>query len=384
MRTMTTSNRQSVSESPMREVPHGPTNVPRTLYWEGDEHGALYLLDQTVLPHTVTHRRCETAQSVHFAIRELCVRGAPAIGVAAAYGVVLGVRDEASRPLDTFRAKIRSIVEYLESARPTAVNLSWAVRRMAAFAMEHVAREPAELLRAMLTEAHAMAAEDVSVCRRIGEHGASLVPDGGGVLTHCNAGALATVGWGTALSVLYVAHEQGKRFRVFADETRPLLQGARLTAFELSAAGLDVSVLCDGASAAMMRSGAIQMVVVGADRIAANGDTANKIGTYGVAVAAARHKIPFYVAAPRSTFDLSLRDGSGIPIEQRAEAEVRSGLGRDVVAQGVRCVNPAFDVTPAELIQGIITEQGVLQPVSEGVITKFFDSGGLQRGGDYV
>lgn len=366
------------------EAPHGPIGVPRTLNWEGDEDGALRLLDQTLLPQTVTYRECRTAEAVYEAIRELCVRGAPAIGVAAAYGVVLGVRPSATLPLDSFKARVREVSRYLDGARPTAVNLSWATRRMTAVAAESSAKDAPSLLRELLDQAHAVAAEDITLCRRIGEHGARLVPDGRGVLTHCNAGALATAGWGTALSVLYVAHEQGKRFRVYADETRPLLQGARLTAFELSAAGLDVSVLCDGAAASLMKSGAIGMVVVGADRIAANGDTANKIGTYGVALAAARSRIPFYVAAPRSTFDLSVKDGDAIPIEQRSEAEVRSGFGRDVVAQGVRCVNPAFDVTPADLITGIVTEAGLLEPVTEGRISKFFGSGGLQRGLDYV
>jgi len=224
----------------------------------------------------------------------------------------------------------------------------------------------------MLAEAQAIAREDAEVCRRIGQVGAPLVPDGGGVLTHCNAGALATVAYGTALSMLYAAHEQGKRFQVFAGETRPLLQGARLTAFELAAAGIDVTVVCDSVAASLMRAGRVQMVAVGADRIAANGDVANKIGTYSLAVAAKHHGIPFYVAAPLSTFDLTVADGDGIPIEQRPEEEIRNVCGRQVVAAGAGCYNPAFDVTPAALISAIITEKGRLKPVTGKNIQDFF------------
>jgi methylthioribose-1-phosphate isomerase len=347
--------------------------VPPTLAWDGGADGTLRLLDQTLLPHRVENRVCSTAEDVWNAIRELCVRGAPAIGVAAAYGLCLGVRAFRGRPAANFLAKVNEVSAYLESARPTAVNLAWALRRMQAVAETHGAARSDAIWDALLAEAHRMVREDAEVCRRIGEVGAPLIPAGGGVLTHCNAGALATVAHGTALSLMYAAHRQGRVFRVYADETRPLLQGARLTAFELSAAGIDVTVLCDGAAASLMSSGEIQLVVVGADRIAANGDAANKIGTYGLALAARYHQIPFYVAAPRSTFDLSIRSGDAIPIEQRPEAEVRGGFGVDVVAPAARCFNPAFDVTPAELLTGIVTEAGLVQPVTEQAIRRIFE-----------
>ena len=338
--------------------------LPPTLAWSGGGDGVLQLLDQTLLPTRVENRTCRTAEDVWTAIRELCVRGAPAIGVAAAYGLCLGTRPARDLNREAFLTKVREVAAYLDSARPTAVNLAWALRRVRNVAEASEADSAAGVWDAMLSEAHTLAREDAEVCRRIGEVGAELIPEGGGVLTHCNAGALATVAYGTALSLMYVAHEQGRRFRVFADETRPLLQGARLTAFELAAAGIDVTVLCDGAAASLMQSGQVQLVVVGADRIAANGDTANKIGTYGLALSARRHEIPFYVAAPRSTFDLSLTSGAQIPIEQRSEAEIRSGFGRDLVAAGAGCYNPAFDVTPAELITGIVTEGGLVRPVT--------------------
>jgi methylthioribose-1-phosphate isomerase len=224
----------------------------------------------------------------------------------------------------------------------------------------------------MLAEAQTIAREDAETCRRIGEVGAPLVPDGGGVLTHCNAGALAAAAYGTALSMLYVAHEQGKRFRVYADETRPLLQGSRLTAFELAAAGIEVTVICDSAAASVMRAGRVQMVVVGADRIAANGDVANKIGTYAVALAARHHRIPFYVAAPLSTFDLAVASGEEIPIEERPEEELRGPSAAPLVPSGACCYNPAFDVTPAGLLTGIVTERGLLEPVTAENIRDFF------------
>lgn len=349
--------------------------LPRTLAWSGGADGVLRLLDQTLLPRQVETRACHTVEDVWKAIRELCVRGAPAIGVAAAYGVCLGTRPARHETRAEFLAKMRKVCAYLESARPTAVNLAWALRRMIKVADEHTAVSTPELWDALLAEAHQMARQDEETCRRIGEVGAHLIREGGGVLTHCNAGALATVAYGTALSLMYVAHEQGRSFRVYADETRPLLQGARLTAFELSQAGIDVTVLCDGAAASLMGRGLIQLVVVGADRIVANGDTANKIGTLGLALAAKYHDIPFYVAAPRSTFDLSLPDGGAIPIEERPEAEVRGSFGVDVVAPAARCYNPAFDVTPAELITGMVTEVRLLEPVTNETIAELFRAG---------
>ena len=348
--------------------------LPATMNWNGGADGTLELLDQTLLPHRVEYRVCKNAEDVWQAIRELCVRGAPAIGVAAAYGLCLGTRDARSIDRPAFLEKVAEVAAYLDSSRPTAVNLAWAVRRVSNVAQACEAADSGAIWQAMLDEADLMAREDAETCRRIGEHGAHLIGEGAGVLTHCNAGALATVAYGTALSLMYLAHEQGRKFKVYADETRPLLQGARLTAFELHAAGIDVTVLCDGAAASLMGSGRVNLAVVGADRIAANGDAANKIGTLGVALAANHYGIPFYVAAPRSTFDRTLPSGAEIPIEQRAEQEVRGGFGVDTVAPGARCYNPAFDVTPASLIAGIVTEVGIVSPVCEAEIAKIFDA----------
>ena len=357
-------------------IDRGPlAGLPPTLEWVGGRDGVLRLLDQTLLPARIETRDTATAEQVWEAIRVLRVRGAPAIGVAAAYGLCLGLRPHRGLARDAFVTTLREIGQYLCSCRPTAVNLAWAINRMTSVAEHHPGAPASALWDALLTEAHAMAAEDAAACRRIGEHGAALVPDGGGVLTHCNAGALATVAYGTALSLLYVAHARGRRFRAYADETRPLLQGARLTAFELSQAGIDVTVLCDVAAASLMQAGRIQLVVVGADRIAANGDTANKIGTYALALAARHHGIPFYVAAPLSTFDRSAQSGRAIPIEQRPEDEVRTCGGAAVAPAGVRCFNPAFDVTPAALITGIVTERGLVQPVTRERIDDFVASG---------
>jgi methylthioribose-1-phosphate isomerase len=332
------------------------STVPKTVDWVGGTDGFLRLLDQTRLPAEVVYRDCRTVEDVWEAIKTLRVRGAPAIGVAAAYGVVIG----ASAGIAA------KAVEYLRTSRPTAVNLFWALDRMRRVIDSRLDDLPAALLK----EAVQIDEEDQAMCRAIGACGAPLVPDGGGVLTHCNAGSLATAGLGTALAVLYEAHAQGKRFRVYADETRPLLQGARLTAWELGEAGLNVTVLCDSMAASLMHSGAVQMVVVGADRIAANGDTANKIGTYGVALLAQAHKIPLYVAAPSSTFDLACPSGELIPIEQRDPREVTHGFGSATAPAGVCVYNPAFDVTPARLIAGIITERGVIRPVDEATIRR--------------
>lgn len=350
-----------------------PQGLPHTLKWQGDADGYLELLDQTLLPHEVRMRVCKSAEEVSNAIRELCVRGAPAIGVAAAYGLCLGTRPFREAPPARFMEHVQTVSDFLISSRPTAVNLAWAVRRAAEQARRSDEETSARIWSAMLEEAHRMAREDAEACRKIGETGAELIPDGGGVLTHCNAGALATVAYGTALSLLYVAHERGKRFRVFVDETRPLLQGARLTAYELDACGLDVTLLCDSAAASLIARGMVQAIVVGADRIAANGDTANKIGTYGLALAASQHDVPFYVAAPRSTFDRSLRDGSAIPIEERGADEVRRVGGVSITIDGIGCYNPSFDVTPAGLISGIVTEVGIIRPVNESEVRKIFD-----------
>lgn len=353
--------------------------LPPTLQWVGQEDGELHLLDQTLLPDRIQVRVCRTVQDVWQAIKVLCVRGAPAIGVAGAYGLCIGAREHRTLALPAFLQKVREVGAYLDSSRPTAVNLSWAIRRVTRVAESSSATSAAGRWPEMLEEAHRMACEDAEACRKIGEFGARLIPEGGGVLTHCNAGSLATVAYGTALAPMYVAFEQGRKFRVFADETRPLLQGARLTAYELAAAGIDVTVLCDGAATSLLGSGVVQLVVVGADRIAANGDTANKIGTFGVALAAHRHRVPFYVAAPLSTIDLATPSGDAIPIEQRDEQEVREGFGKAVVARGARCFNPAFDVTPADLIRGIITERGIIEPVQVETIRRIFGASPCNR-----
>jgi methylthioribose-1-phosphate isomerase len=297
------------------------------------------------------------------------VRGAPAIGIAAALGLVVGVQSCRDRSRGAYRQRLREVADYLRTSRPTAVNLFWALERMER-RVEGLTEQfpPPQLTLMLLEEARAIAEEDRQMCRAIGRFGAELIADGQGVLTHCNAGGLATADYGTALAVLFAASEQGKRFAVYADETRPLLQGARLTAWELQQRNIDVTLICDSMAAQVMKEKRVQLVVVGADRIAANGDTANKIGTYGVALLARAHGIPFYVAAPSSTFDLSLDSGDAIPIEQRAAHEITHGFGRQTAPDGVRVYNPAFDVTPAQLITGIITERGLIRPVTKEAI----------------
>jgi methylthioribose-1-phosphate isomerase len=337
----------------------------QTVRWEGDAAtGHLRLIDQTRLPTESVEIDCRDVPTVWEAIRSLRVRGAPAIGVAAAYGAVLGARSRGLGDAESLRTALREATEFLRSSRPTAVNLFWALDRMEAAAAKAPAAGGGELLERLLEEARRIDAEDRATCRAIGRHGAELVGPGQGILTHCNAGGLATADYGTALAVIFAAHERGIPLRVYADETRPLLQGARLTAWELQRRGIPVTLICDSMAAQVMREGKVQMVVVGADRIAANGDTANKIGTYGVALLARAHGIPFYVAAPSSTFDLSIPDGSAIPIEQRDPREVTHGFGRQTAPDGVDVYNPAFDVTPADLIAGIITEKGVIRPVN--------------------
>jgi methylthioribose-1-phosphate isomerase len=344
-------------------------NTPRTLEWLGESDGQLRLIDQTLLPTQLEFRDCRSVEEVWEAIRSLRVRGAPAIGIAAAYGVVLGMQRLPERGRGGFLQRLKEVSGYLRTSRPTAVNLFWALDRMERCVAGWTETRTADQLRGMLLkEAKAIHDEDLAMCRRIGEVGAALIGEGHGVLTHCNAGALATSDYGTALSVMFVAHEQGRKFSVFADETRPLLQGARLTAWELQQRGISCTLICDNMAAQVMKEGRVRLVIVGADRIAANGDTANKIGTYGVAVLAHAHGIPFYVAAPSSTFDLSLPSGETIPIEQRDPREVTHGFGRQTAPDGIAVYNPAFDVTPARLIAGIITEKGLIQPVDEARI----------------
>jgi len=327
-----------------------------TIQWDD---GKVKLIDQTLLPNELKYIYCKNVEEIWKAIKVLRVRGAPAIGIAGALGTVLGVWESEAESYSEFKSQLDKVTAYLATSRPTAVNLFWALDRMKAVAEANKDRSISELKRILLAEAQKIIDEDRAVCRAIGRNGAELINDGDTVLTHCNAGGLATADYGTALAVIFTAHEQGKLIKVFADETRPLLQGARLTAWELMQAGIDVTLICDNMAAQVMKEGRINCVIVGADRIAANGDTANKIGTYGVAVLAREHRIPFYVAAPTSTLDLSLATGDLIPIEQRKPEEVTEGFGRRTAPEGVRVYNPAFDVTPARLIDAIITEKGV-------------------------
>jgi len=340
--------------------------------WVGLTDGYLELLDQTRLPGELVRLECRDVATVFEAIRSLRVRGAPAIGVAAAYGTVLGVRNAASRDEPSWLAALDAVTDELAQARPTAVNLFWALERMRAFGrlLAHRWDDVPRMTGRLLEEAHRIRDEDAAMCRAIGRFGAELLPANSGVLTHCNTGSLATAEYGTALAAIYTALEQGKNIRVYADETRPLLQGARLTAWELQQAGVPVTLICDNAAAQVMREGRVSAVIVGADRIAANGDAANKIGTYGAAILAKYHKIPFYVAAPSSTFDLKLETGADIPIEQRDPREVTHGFGKATAPENVDVYNPAFDVTPAELITALVTEKGIIRPVNSGAIAR--------------
>lgn len=336
--------------------------APKPIEWVGGTDGFLRLIDQTRLPTELVYLDCRTVEQVWEAIKMLRVRGAPAIGVSAAYGVIVGLQS-ATAGLDEFSKRLAEVTTYLAESRPTAVNLFWALDRMKRVA-EGLSGAPGERLERLLAEAKEIEREDREMCAAIGRHGAALLQSGMGVLTHCNAGGLATAGDGTALAVFFSAAADGKSLHVYADETRPLLQGARLTAWELMQRGVDVTLICDNMAGWVMKEGRIQAVVVGADRIASNGDAANKIGTYSVAQLAKAHGIPFYVAAPSSTFDLTLETGAGIPIEQRKSDEITHGFGRQTAPTGVQVYNPAFDVTPADLIAGIITERGVIAPVT--------------------
>lgn len=350
-------------------------SVPATLTWVGDAvSGHLRMIDQTRLPVELVEIDCRTVPAVWEAIKMLRVRGAPAIGVSAAYGVVIGVQGTAAASPGEFSVQLNSVCDELATSRPTAVNLFWAIERMRRLGLTCAEQDGSGRLSRLLAEAQSIEAEDRAMCQAMGRVGAAYMPDHGGVLTHCNAGGLATAGDGTALAVLFEAHRQGKQIHVFADETRPLLQGARLTSWELQQRGVPVTVICDNMAGWVMHEGRIQAVVVGADRIAANGDTANKIGTYSVAQLAKAHGIPFYVAAPSSTFDLSLPDGRGIPIEQRDPREITHGFGRQTVPDGVEVYNPAFDVTPASLIQAIFTEHGAIEPVNQKTIERTLSS----------
>jgi methylthioribose-1-phosphate isomerase len=383
-------------------------NSPATLRWVGGVDGHLVLLDQTRLPGEVVEIDCRTVEDVWRAIRRLAVRGAPAIGVAAAYGVCLSARPSGSlssagkagagdapapashalpnptlegETTGTTMESILAACDELATCRPTAVNLFWALDRMRRVALDAcrsggtpgALTAEATLAEALFAEARAIHEEDIALCAAIGNHGADLLetlPPNSGILTHCNAGALATAGDGTALAVIFELHRRGRRPHVWVDETRPLLQGARLTAWELLQRGVACTLICDSMAAQVMHEGRVAAVIVGADRVAADGAAANKIGTYGVAVAAAAHNIPLYVAAPKSSFDLSLARGDEIPIEQRSADEVTHFGASHVAPAGLAVYNPAFDVTPARLIRGLITDRGVIQPVSRETVAR--------------
>lgn len=327
-----------------------------TIRWDGD---AVALIDQRYLPGKEDYLACTDARAVAEAIKDMVVRGAPAIGVTAALGIALGLKQSRASDLDALRESMSSLASLMAGTRPTAVNLFWAIERMKA-RFEELAPEGVDAtLAGMEAEAVAIQKEDIEINRRMGAHGAELVPDGSTILTHCNAGALATAGYGTALGVMYAAKEAGKNIQVFADETRPFLQGARLTAWELSKNDVPVTLITDNMAGYFMAKGEIDMVIVGSDRIAGNGDVCNKIGTYSVAVLAKEHGIPFYAVAPTSTFDLSIKSGKEIPIEERPIDEVTHVHGVRLAPEGVSIRNPAFDVTPAAMVSAIVCENGI-------------------------
>ncbi len=331
----------------------------RTLYWDA---GKLKILDQRLLPGRVKYISCREPAAVWEAIKTLRVRGAPAIGDAAAYGIVLGALRSAAANSAALIKDVEKTARYLKTSRPTAVNLFWALDRMTDKARSLRGDAPDEIRRKLLQEADAVCREDEETCARLSQHGAELLKDGDKVITYCNAGALATAGMGTALGVIYAAALQKKKIKVYACETRPLLQGARLTSWELTKNKIDATLICDNTAGWTMKQGAVDAVLVGADRIAPNGDSANKIGSYALAVLAKHHRIPFYVCAPFSTFDFSIKTGDEIPIEERSGDEVKKIAGVSTAPRAVKTYSPAFDVIPAKLISGIVTEKGVIRP----------------------
>jgi methylthioribose-1-phosphate isomerase len=342
-----------------------------TIAWEGD---VVRMVDQRKLPAKEVYVECRTPNDVARAIKSMVIRGAPAIGVAAAMGLALGLRGSQATGTRQLAVEFLKNCDAMAATRPTAVNLFWAIDRMRRVFSEQVngGASVDDIKVRLEVEARAIHDEDVASCRALGAHGAALVPDSASILTHCNAGALATAGYGTALGVVRAAAQQGKTVRVLADETRPFLQGARLTAWELVRDGIDTTVITDNMAGTLMRQGTVDLVVVGADRIAANGDTANKVGTYTVAVLAREHGIPFYVAAPRSTIDLDTADGSAIPIEERPVTEVARVGGAQLTPDGAKIRNPAFDVTPHKYITAIITERGVCRPPYDQSLATLF------------
>jgi len=341
----------------------------RTIFWEDD---AVVLIDQKALPLRERYVTCRRYEEVIAAINDLTIRGAPAIGVAAALGIALGVQAITARAQDDFAGAFHSICEGFARTRPTARNLFWAIERMRQCYEEARLETPETVKKSLLARALRICEEDIAINRRIGFNGRSLIGDGASVLTHCNAGALATAGYGTALGVIRAAREEGKNIRVFVDETRPVLQGARLTAWELLKEGIPATLVTDGMAGYIMKCRMINLVIVGADRIAANGDAANKIGTYGLAVLARHHGIPFYIAAPLSTIDPDIPGGDDIPIEQRSGEEVVTLGGVRIAPEGIAVFNPAFDVTPHDLISALITEAGVLKPPYGPAIASLF------------
>lgn len=351
------------------------TSAYRPIEWRGDANGYLLLLDQTQLPEDMRFLECRDVEEVFEAIRRLSVRGAPAIGVAAAYGSVIGAQSARTANLSEFLQAFHRVLDRLAESRPTAVNLFWALDRMRRFAAAAETTSAAVLHDLLLEEAIRIEQEDREMCAAIGRHGKGLLASCTGVLTHCNTGGLATAGDGTAFAVIVAAARENPQLHVYADETRPLLQGARLTMWELMQREIGCTLICDSMAAWVMKHKKVQAVIVGADRIAANGDSANKIGTYGLSVLARHHQIPFYVAAPSSTFDLSIADGSVIPIEERNSSEITNAFGRQTAPANCKTFNPAFDVAPAENIAGLITEKGVVAPVTRENIQKLLGTG---------
>lgn len=351
-----------------------------TLVWVGDRPGHVRMIEQTLLPETFEQLEVRDVAGMVDAIYRLAVRGAPAIGVAAGYGVLLGVQGLEGLTGEDMLGRTKEVCATLAKARPTAVNLFWALDRMAARARrEFDAGAAGDAMReALFEEAHTIFREDQATCEALGRHGAELIKDGGTYLTHCNAGALATANTGTALAPFYEAQRQGKRIAVFADETRPLLQGARLTAWELMQAGVDVTVITDSMAGRVMFEGKIDAVFVGSDRIARNGDVCNKIGTYSVAVLAKEHGVPFYAVAPLSTFDRELTSGDQIPIEERSAEEITHGFGKQTAPEGVKVYNPAFDVTPARLVTGIVTEVGLIEAPTQEKVEAVMREAGIE------
>jgi methylthioribose-1-phosphate isomerase len=331
-----------------------------TIEWVGGVDGKIKIIDQTLLPNELKYVYCDDRDSIFHAIKTLMVRGAPAIGIAGAMGAVVGIKDDKSDDFDSFFKEFKEVIAYLGSSRPTAVNLFWGLRRMEETAQKNSHKPVSEIKEILLNEAKTILEEDKAICRKIGKNGESFLKEGSCVITHCNAGGLATGDFGTALAVMFAAADKGKKISVYADETRPLLQGSRLTVWELKNAGIDVTLICDNMSAHTMKSKKIDCVIVGADRIAANGDAANKIGTYGLSIIAKEHNVPFYVAAPASTFDLSIASGKEIPIEERDADEITTIGGHKIAPDDIKVFNPAFDVTPAANIKAIITERGVI------------------------